>query len=255
MKKYKGFSSTVTTIAIVVAAFLIITAIVLSNILNSVNYSKYDLTSIIEPNADNGYIGDHVKGNPDAPIVIIEYGDYECPLCAESNPYINKAVEESDGKLAVVYRTYLLGYHLNSKPAAYAAEAAGLQGYWKPFADKLFSEQAEWEYGSKSELTVMFKKYFEEVSKGEGDLEKFEQDMNSESVSKKVSFDLGISRRVDIPGTPALYFKGQYIDWTNKEGSEIKAGNETIYWDKSIVLEGLPGLLLKITGAELASNN
>lgn len=252
MKKLKGFSSTAVVICIVAVVFVAIIGIFILNALNAVNYDKYDLNSIITANKDNGFIGDHIKGDPDAPVVIIEYADYQCPLCAASNPKINQAVEESEGNLAVVYRHYIAPYHYNSKTAVSFAEAAGLQGYWKPFSDKLFLNQSEWEYASESELELLMRQYFEEVTDGTGDMEKFSKDAKSEEVAKKISFDMGLSRRSDMPGTPALYIDGQYIDWTNSEGSEVKIGEHTIGWDSAIVLDGLPGLLLKITEIKLS---
>ena len=252
MKKLKGFSSTVGLIIVIVVAFVTITGIIVINALNAVHYEDYDSNSIITASKDNGYIDDHVKGNPEAPVVIIEYADYQCPLCASANPKINQAVEDSNGKLAVVYRNYILPYHYNGTAAASAAEAANLQGYWKPYADKLFLNQSEWEYASASERTIYFKKYFEEVTEGAGDMEKFEKDLSAREISQKISFDMGLARRIDIPGTPALYVDGQYIDWTNSEGSSVTVdNNNTIGWDSAIVLDGLPGLLLKITEVKL----
>ena len=117
-----------------------------------------------------------MKGSEDAPVVIFEYADYQCPGCASMNPRVNKIIEELDGKLALVYRSYLLSYHQNGTAAASAAEAAGLQGYWKPYTDKLFSEQSEWGYATVSKRGEFFEKYFEEVTEGKGDMEQFKRD-------------------------------------------------------------------------------
>ena len=184
---------------------------------------------MIEPTKDNGDIGDHVKGDPNAPVLIFEYADYQCPGCASINPRVNKVIEQLDGKLAVVYRSYLLSYHQNGTAAASAAEAAGLQGYWKEYADKLFAEQSEWEYASASDRTDLFNKYFEEVTDGKGDVAKFNEDIASEAVSKKISFDMGIGKRVDVSGTPAFYIDGQLISW-GSEGS-VTVNGKTISWD------------------------
>lgn len=195
------------------------------------DFEEYDFYSIIAPDEHNGNIGDHVKGSADAPVLIFEYADYQCPGCASMNPKVNKAIEELDGKLAVVYRSFLLSYHQNGTAAASAAEAAGLQGYWKAYADTLFAKQSEWEYASSSERTKLFKQYFAEVSEGKGDIEKFVSDLGSEAVSKKIDFDGGIGRRIDVQATPAFYVDGQYIDWS--EAGSVTINGKAISWEKS----------------------
>ena len=230
MKNRQGFQLAGVIAGVVVVALIAIAAyFVIDGNNKATDFNNYDFYSIIEADNNNGNIGDHVKGNPDAPVLIYEYADYQCPGCASINPKVNKAIEESDGKLAIVYRSFLLSYHKNGTAAASAAEAAGLQGYWKPYADKLFAEQSEWEYSSASERTEFFEKYFLEVTDGKGDLEQFRQDVASDRVSKKISFDMGIARRIDVPSTPAFYVDGQHIKWN--EAGELEINGELISWD------------------------
>lgn len=232
MNNRKGFQIAGVIIGVVIAAFIIIaTYFVIDGNNKATDFNSYDFYSIIEADDNNGNIGDHVKGSPDAPVIIYEYADYQCPGCASINPKVNKAVNESDGKLAIVYRSFLLSYHKNGTAAASAAEAAGLQGYWKPYADKLFSEQAEWESASANERTAIFEKYFNEVTENKGNLEQFREDISSDRVSKKISFDMGIARRIDVPSTPAFYVDGQLIKWS--EAGELEIDGEVISWDSS----------------------
>lgn len=193
------------------------------------DFNKYDYYSVIPATEDNGNIADHVKGSADAPVLVFEYADFQCPGCASLNPKVNKMIEALDGKVAVVYRNFLLSYHQNGTAAASAAEAAGLQGYWKEYADALFTYQSEWEYASPEDRTNYFKEYFIEVANGAGDIDKFLEDLGSKEVSKKISFDMGIGKRVDIGGTPAFYVDGQLIVWS-KAGSFTHNG-KTISWE------------------------
>ena len=249
MKKIKGFSAIGVVVGIMVAVLLIIATVSIIDANNrAVDFNSYDFYSIIEPNEDNGNIGDHVKGKADAPALIFEYADYQCPGCASMNPRVNKAIEKADGKLAVVYRNYLLSYHLNGTAAASAAEAAGLQGYWKEYADKLFAEQAEWEEATGSERTELFNKYFVEVTDGKGDVDKFNADIASDEVSQKISFDMGIGKRIDIQATPAFYVDGQWINLSS-EGSVTVNGKE-ISWDSGISGDDFVKLLLDIAEAK-----
>lgn len=251
MKQHKGFSVAGVVIGLIALAILVGATIFLITKQNErdAEFRDYAYT-IMEPSADNGEIGDHVKGPTDAPIIIFEYADFQCPMCASMNPRVNAAVEEADGKLAVVYRNYLLSYHDNATAAASAAEAAGLQGYWKAYADKLFSAQSDWYYASGSERTTLFNDYFKEVTDGKGDIEKFNQDIASENISKKISFDMSIGKRVDLPGTPAFYVDGQFIDWSNAEGSKVTIDGHEVSWDHSVTGEDFTKLLLEIANAK-----
>lgn len=234
----KGFAVVGIIIGIVAVALIGLGAwVVIDGNNKAVKFDDYDFHSIIEPTKDNGNIGDHIKGDPKAPVIVFEYADYQCPGCASVNSRVNKMVEELDGQVAVVYRSFLLPYHQNGTAAASAAEAAGLQGYWKEYADKLFMEQSEWEYASPSKRTEYFDKYFEEVTEGKGDLEKFKKDLASEEVSKKISFDMGVAKRVNVSATPAFYVDGQFIDWgdTDQNGTgSVVINGETISWEGTL---------------------
>lgn len=254
MKKFTGFSKVGVIIGIVAIVFVAIASFLVIDANNkATNFDDYDFYSIIGPNADNGEIGDHVKGNADAPVVIFEYADFQCGYCALMNPRINNIVEEADGKLAIVYRTYLLPYHQNGTAAASAAEAAGLQGYWKEYMNKLFAEQDEWAYASASERTALFSKYFETVADGNGNLEQFVSDLSSANVSKKIKFDMGIGKRLDVPGTPSFYIDDQIIDYGNKNGSQITINNITISWDHQLTGDEFNQLIFDIIDAKLGT--
>ena len=257
MKKARGFSVIGAVIGIaVVTAIAVAAFLVIDGNNKATDFSKYDFYSVILPDIHNGNIGDHVKKDKDGtytgePVYIFEYADFQCPGCASMNPRVNQAVDESDGKLVVVYRNHLLSYHQNATAAASAAEAAGLQGYWKEYADKLFAEQSVWEYKSGSERTTLFEKYFTEVTDGKGDLDKFREDIASEAVSKKISFDMGIGKRMTIEGTPAFFIDGQLIPWSEKEGGEVVVDGKKITWDAALSGSEFVHILSKIVEAKL----
>ncbi len=84
---------------------------------------------------------DHIVGSPTAPIVLVEYSDFQCPFCQIIHPSLAKLVNESDGKIAWVYRNFpLYQIHPQAIPAANAAECIaeqlGNQGFWT-FANTL----------------------------------------------------------------------------------------------------------------------
>ena len=85
---------------------------------------------------------DHMQGPIDAPMSLLEYGDYQCPYCGEAYP-ITKAVQEQLGdKLCFAFRNFpLVNSHPYAEHAAEAAEAAGAQGKFWPMHDLLFENQ------------------------------------------------------------------------------------------------------------------
>jgi protein-disulfide isomerase len=85
---------------------------------------------------------DHVQGPADAPIALIEYGDYECPYCGEAYPIV-KAIQQRLGeRLCFAFRNFpLINAHPHAQHAAEAAEAAGVQGKFWEMHDLLFENQ------------------------------------------------------------------------------------------------------------------
>ncbi len=96
--------------------------------------------SIRPPSAD-----DHIVGSLSAPVILVEYSDFECPFCSLIYPNLKKIVADSNGKIAWIYRNFPLdSIHPEARPAAEAAECIaaelGNDAYWK-FADAIFADQ------------------------------------------------------------------------------------------------------------------
>src|SRR5258706_8472786 len=85
---------------------------------------------------------DHIQGNNDAPVTLVEYGNYECPYCGQAYPIV-KELQKLEGKsLQFVFRNFpLTQAHPHSLHAAYAAEAAAKQGKFWEMHDKLYENQ------------------------------------------------------------------------------------------------------------------
>lgn len=175
-----------------------------------------EISMVYEPSDDNGGFGEMIDGDPDAPVKIYEYGDYQCDACAPMNPYVNEIIEEYDGKVAVVFRTMIMSYHTNGVAAASAALAAANQGYWKEYKDLLYKNQDDWFYSDATQRQKQFEDYFEQVTGGKGDMEKFLADMGSSEVSKKISFDANLAKKQKVDFTPTFYVEGDFVDQRNK---------------------------------------
>jgi protein-disulfide isomerase len=87
-------------------------------------------------------VTEHVRGASDAPVTLVEYGDYECPYCAAAAPVLRQLVDESEGRVRLIFRNFpLADRHPYALTAALAAEAAGAQGDFWSMHDLLFERQ------------------------------------------------------------------------------------------------------------------
>jgi protein-disulfide isomerase len=85
---------------------------------------------------------DHVQGPIDAPIVLLEYGDYECPYCGDAYPVVKAVQERLGDRLCFAFRNFpLVNSHPHAEHAAEAAEGAGVQGKFWEMHDTLYENQ------------------------------------------------------------------------------------------------------------------
>lgn len=92
--------------------------------------------------ADDANAVEHVRGALDAPVTVLEYGDYECPYCAAAAPILRRLVESSDGRVRLVFRNFpLFQTHQYALIAALAAESTQLSGVFWEMHDLLFKRQ------------------------------------------------------------------------------------------------------------------
>ena len=139
---------------------------------------------------------DHIVGSPSAPIVLVEYSDFQCPFCSMIYPTLKKIVANSGGKVAWVQRNFpLSSIHPNANPAANAAECLtdqlGNDGYWK-FADAIFANQSK-----------MSSDYYATLAKELGaDPAKFASCMSASTYQSKIDADAQEAQQNGANGTP-----------------------------------------------------
>lgn len=176
-----------------------------------INVDNVDELKVQAANQQSGDIADHVFGKADSKVVLLEYGDFQCPGCASAYSTLKTLSEEFKDEIAFVYRNFpLTSIHPNAKAAAAAAEAAGLQGKYWEMHDKLFEEQNSWKSLSISERTDRFISYAKLV--GVKDEAKFKTDMASENVDQKIGFDLALGKKMGVSGTPGIFLGKDKID-------------------------------------------
>lgn len=148
----------------------------------------------------------HVKGNPDAEVVLVEYSDFQCPACKQFYPYVKEIMDEYGDRIRFEYRHFPLPGHQNAIVAAQAAEAAGQQGEFFAMHDMLFENQSEW--GQSPAPTKFFEQYAEELGL---DTELFKRHMSASVLKDAITDDFNEAREMDFSGTPTFTLNGEEL--------------------------------------------
>jgi len=142
---------------------------------------------------------DHIQGSIDAPITLVEYGDYECPYCGAAHPIVKAVQKHLGNRLCFAFRNFpLTNMHAYAQHAAEAAEAAGAQGKFWEMHDVLFENQdalddeALTQYASALGLDA--RRLISEVLAG--------------AHSERVREDFRSGARGGVNGTPTFFING-----------------------------------------------
>lgn len=146
---------------------------------------------------------DHTQGSIDAPIVLLEYGDYECPYCGEAYAIV-KAIQERLGiELCFAFRNFpLTNSHPHAERAAEVAEAAGAQGRFWEMHDLLFENQNSLEDQNLAEYASALGL----------DAQKVVSEVLSRVHLARVREDFRSGARSGVNGTPTFYINGVRYD-------------------------------------------
>jgi protein-disulfide isomerase len=148
----------------------------------------------------------HKSGPDDAKVKIIEFYDPECEACAAFFPFVRQMKSRLKDKVQLIARYAL--YHGNSKLAAQASDAAGLQGKFWEYQELLFLNQKKWSH-SQTPATVRFLEYAQDLNL---DLNKFKEDMmNNAERMKTISLDLEDGVKLGVNGTPTFFVNGRML--------------------------------------------
>ena len=163
----------------------------------------------------------HVRGNPKAAVTLEEFGDFECPPCSQLAVTI-KAVEHDLGdRVRVVFRHFPLINHAHAREAAYAAEAAGLQGRFWEMHDLLYKEQAGWSKANDGQR--LFVAYAGILGLN---AERFAQDMKSEQVKNRVDADVKRGSTLGVTNTPTVFINNTALPFTSLHPVALRAAIE-----------------------------
>nr|WP_315030212.1 DsbA family protein [uncultured Chryseobacterium sp.] len=152
---------------------------------------------------------DHIQGNPDtAKIILVEYGDYQCPYCKEAFFLIKKFMDKYKDKVAFVFRNFpLVNVHKYAMAAAEIAEAAGDQGKFWEMHDLIYENQNSLNEESLERFIQVLKL----------DIHKIPKDVNTSELQDKIKTDFDGGVQSGVNGTPAFYVNNQ--KWEGYDGT------------------------------------
>ena len=146
---------------------------------------------------------DHSLGRAHAPIVLVEYGDFECPNCKQAAPVVKHLLERYARYLRVVWRNFPLeGVHPHALHAALAAETAGAQHKFWPMHDLLFANQEHLKL-------PQLRHYAEEL---ELDMPRYDREMDDTVHLQRVREHIEGARRSSVRATPTFFVNGRLQD-------------------------------------------
>jgi protein-disulfide isomerase len=146
---------------------------------------------------------DHRRGDPDAPVVLVEYGDFQCPYCAAAEPVVNSLLQAYGHDTQLVFRHFpLTQVHPLAEPAAEAAEFADDHAAFWPMHDALFANQP------RLSLPVIF------AIAGAMNLPQSElrDALEAGTYARKVRDDFVGGVRSGVNGTPCFFINGERHD-------------------------------------------
>jgi protein-disulfide isomerase len=142
---------------------------------------------------------DHSIGPADAPVTLVEYGDYECPYCRQAHPTLKQIRDRFGDEFLFVFRNFpIRTTHPHAQHAAEAAEAAGAQGRYWEMHDILFENQEQLDDASLRAYAARLQL----------NLEQFNREMSGHTHADRVRNDFMGGVRSGVNGTPTFYLNG-----------------------------------------------
>jgi protein-disulfide isomerase len=143
---------------------------------------------------------DHVLGPPEARLVMVEYGDYQCPHCRRAHPIVRQIIGRFGSDLTFGFRHFpLTKIHPQARLAAQAAEAAGAQGKFWEMHDLLFQHQDQLELEHLAQYAAELQL----------DVPRFRDELNTGVYSQRVRDDIASGIRSGVNGTPTFFIQNK----------------------------------------------
>jgi protein-disulfide isomerase len=146
--------------------------------------------------------GAYAKGPDVAPVTIVEFSDFQCPFCGKVEPTLKQIEDRYKGSVRIVWKHMpLSSIHENAVGAALAAEAAGKQGKFWEFHDKLFADQ---EKLGPDDLRQHARDLHLDMSR-------FDADVRDAAEKKKIDADVAEADALGVNSTPSIFINGRFL--------------------------------------------
>lgn len=146
---------------------------------------------------------EHVLGPDSAAVTLIEFGDFECPSCRQAHPAVQMLLSHFGAQVRFAFRHFpLREVHPHAELAAEAAEAAGAQGRFWPYADLLFNHQSHLD-------TRHLDAYAAQLGL---DMARFENELKDNVYRQRVQEQVELGHRLNVRATPTFYVNGEFVD-------------------------------------------
>ena len=164
---------------------------------------------------------DPIRGDPNAPITILEFSDFQCPFCArfhvQTFPLLLEEYIDA-GKVNLVYRDFpIQSIHPNALPAAVAAECANEQGKYWEYHDTLFEKQSVWSRLDSNAAISTFSQFATDVGLEQ---QQFDSCLGSGKYLEEVQHDISDGREYGITGTPGFFIGNEEIGFVKINGAQ-----------------------------------
>jgi protein-disulfide isomerase len=173
-----------------------------------------------EPAAtETGAIPPHTHGPADAPVILEEFGDFECPPCGLLHPVLQTMEKEFGPRMRIIFREFpLVPAHVHALAAARSAEAAGLQGKFWEMHDLLYENQKTWH--DAFDARPIFESYATKIGLN---MEKFRSDSSGEVVAQRIFLDGKRGHALGVTGTPTVFLNGREVPFESLAPDKLRA--------------------------------
>jgi len=170
----------------------------------------------------------HIRGNPDAPVTLEEFGDFQCPPCGKFSEFVEELLKEYNSRLRLVFRNFPLSGHEHAREAALAAEAAGLQGKFWEMHDTLYREQETWTKAPN--VRELFESYAGTIGL---DVAQFKKDIDGDKARERVDSDRALADFLGVKATPTLFINNRPVEPKDKNPEGVRAAINAALNEKS----------------------
>ncbi len=199
--------------------FFITVLVVLAVVVGAFAFTKHKTNTTT--GSSSAQPTNHTEGSTESGVVLIEYGDYQCPACGQYYPVVKQVFDTYKGQITFQFRNFpLVQLHKNAFAAARAAEAADKQNKFWEMHDILYENQQAW--GEAANPNTYFESYAKQLGL---DITKFKQDAASQETNDKINADIQEAQKIGATSTPTFVLNGAKVE---KNPGSLEAFNKMI---------------------------